>query len=208
MKNNIEFTDLSQLQTAALACTLCADKLPLGPKPIIQTHINAKILIAGQAPGSIAHASGIPFMDKSGERLRAWMGLSEAQFYNPENVAIVPMGFCYPGKAKSGDAPPLKECAQKWQKPFKVHLPNIRLKLLIGLHSQRWHLGAACKPSLTQTVMDWREYYFGVCSDGKQAFNIPLPHPSPRNNIWMAKNAWFVEGLLPELKSIVRDVLG
>lgn len=212
MSDTIEFADLTQLNAEARACNLCYHKLPLGPKPIFQTHIRAKILIAGQAPGRLAHASGIPFMDKSGDRLRKWMGISEAVFYNPHNIAIVPLGFCYPGKVKSGDAAPIPECAEKWQAPFKAHLPNIKLTLLIGLYAQRWHLGKTRKPTLTQTVMNWREYYLEDRTKERSTKDrgtllIPLPHPSPRNNIWMAKNQWFERELLPELKTIIADIL-
>lgn len=195
---------LAQLTAAARDCRLCEHKLPLGAKPIIQTHSQAKILIVSQAPGSIAHASGVPFMDKSGERLRDWMGISVDDFYNPQNIAIVPMGFCYPGKAKSGDVPPLIECAQTWQAQFEAFLPNIKLRLLIGLHAQKWHLGSACKDTLTQTVQNWKTYY--ETADLPMP-NIPMPHPSPRNNIWLAKNAWFEQDLVPTLRIKVKQAI-
>jgi len=206
-------TSLKTLCNKALACDICSHKLPLGPKPIFQIDLHSRILIASQAPGSFAHRSGIPFMDKSGERLRAWMGVSEADFYNPKNVAIVPMGFCYPGKAKSGDVPPMAECAPKWQSPFLAHLPNVRLKLLIGLHSQRWHLGAACKKTLTETVRHWGKslevIQEGIESDNTEnkLVQIPLPHPSPRNNIWLAKNPWFENELVPLLQAHVARLI-
>jgi len=220
MANNLRYANIADVSKKARACKLCANQLPLGAKPIIQTHVNAKILIASQAPGSVAHASGVPFMDKSGERLRAWMGVTADCFYDPQNVAIVPMGFCYPGKGKSGDLPPIPQCAQLWQGPFAKHLPNIKLRLLIGLHSQRWHLDKRRKATLTKTVKAWREYAGIACKENDNAvgnksdllafmhtIDIPLPHPSPRNNIWMAKNAWFEEDLLPSLKQIVVNVL-
>ncbi len=204
--------DIQTLSTLARACTLCADKLPLGPKPIIQTHAQSKILIVSQAPGSIAHHSGIPFMDKSGERLRNWMGISERDFYDSKNVAIVPMGFCYPGKAKSGDVPPPKECAQTWQDVFERNLSQVKLRLLIGLHSQRWHLGNNNKKTLTDTVQSWQEYisHWQADENTKQTSTVPtfpLPHPSPRNNIWLAKNPWFERDVVNALREAVRNVL-
>lgn len=194
---------LDKLCKEARSCKLCINKLPLGAKPIFQAHTQSKILIVGQAPGLLAHNLGRPFMDKSGERLRAWMGISQDRFYNSEDIAILPMGFCYPGKAKSGDLPPLVQCAEKWQAPFMSHLPNIKLKLFIGLHAQRWYLGKKCKTTLTQTVKQWREY----SESDLQVIQIPLPHPSPRNNIWLAKNAWFEQDVLPELRMYVANLL-
>jgi uracil-DNA glycosylase len=203
--------DVETLSKKARECALCSKELPLGPKPIIQTHQESRILIVGQAPGIKAHDAGVPFKDKSGERLRDWMGMSETDFYNPKNVAIVPMGFCYPGKAKSGDLPPTTECARTWQSQFQRSLSNVRLRLLIGLHAQRWHLGASNKLTLTDTVINWREYSSFQGSETQDPENavvdFPLPHPSPRNNIWLAKNSWFEQDVLPALKKHIARLL-
>lgn len=187
----------SSLLDDARACTLCADHLADGVRPVFQLHPHAKILVAGQAPGRKVHDSGIPFDDASGERLRQWLGLSSAQFYDDRLVAILPMGFCYPGTGKSGDLPPRKECAATWRQPMLDCLPNLSLSLLIGQYAQKWHL-PNCKKNLTETVRAWREYGAG---------QIPLPHPSPRNNIWLKKNPWFQQDLLPELRQSVQAAI-
>ena len=179
-------------------CNICEHKLPLGPNPIVQLNAKAKILIASQAPGSIAHASGVPFKDKSGERLRAWMGLSEAEFFNPENVAILPMGFCYPGRAKSGDLPPTSECAEVWRNKLLPLLPNINISLLIGAYAHKWHLQATQKKTLTATVQHWQDYW---------PTQFPMPHPSPRNNVWLSKNAWFETDIIPILQQRIKTIL-
>lgn len=179
-------------------CNACEQKLPFGPKPIVQLNAKAKILIAGQAPGKIAHDIGIAFKDKSGERLRDWMGISEAVFFDPEKVAILPMGFCYPGSIKSGDLPPTSECAALWRKQLLLLLPNIRITLLIGAYSQKWHLADQNKKTLSATVEHWQDYW------PKQ---MPMPHPSPRNNIWLKKNAWFENDLIPILKNRIESIL-
>ncbi len=172
-------------------CTLCASHLPLAPNPVVQLHPNARVLIAGQAPGRKVHDSGIPFNDASGKRLREWMGVDSEYFYNPEKVAILPMGFCYPGTGKSGDLPPRPECAVQWRKRLLEQLPNIRLTLLIGQYAQNWHLGDSKKANLTETVRAWQEYW---------PFVLPLPHPSPRNNRWLKNNPWFEKDILPALR--------
>ena len=154
---------------------------------------NARILIAGQAPGSKVHASGVPFDDASGDRLRDWMGVSKNEFYDADIVAILPMGFCYPGTGPSGDLPPIPLCAETWRNRLLTSLPNIQLTLVIGLYAQRWHLEKIGK-NLTSTVRDWRQYGNSV---------MPLPHPSPRNNIWLKKNPWFVDEVIPALKDRV-----
>ncbi len=173
------------------ACTLCSSHLPFSPRPIIQLHPNAKILIAGQAPGLKVQNTGIPFNDPSGKRLREWMGIDETVFYNPEKIAILPMGFCYPGKGKSGDMPPRPECAQQWRNTLLELLPNIHLTLLIGKYAQQWHLADNNKDTLTLTVKAWQEYWPAL---------LPLPHPSPRNNGWIKNNPWFADEVLPVLK--------
>uniref|UniRef100_UPI0040476B61 uracil-DNA glycosylase family protein n=1 Tax=Rheinheimera sp. TaxID=1869214 RepID=UPI0040476B61 len=178
-------------------CTLCAPHLPLGPKPVLQWHPQAGILIAGQAPGEKAHNAGVPFADASGERLRQWLGLTAEQFYNPKLVAILPMGFCFPGRGKSGDLPPRPECASSWRKPLLQQLKQLQLTIVIGQYAQAWHLPDA-KSSLTETVAAWQQYLPDI---------MPLPHPSPRNNIWLKRNPWFAEQLLPQLQQRVQDVL-
>lgn len=182
----------------ARACTLCAAQLPLGPRPVFQLHPNAKILIAGQAPGARVHASGVPFDDASGDRLREWLGVTRETFYDATKIAILPMGFCYPGTGKSGDMPPRPECAPQWRAPLLGLMPNIRLTLVIGQYALDWHLRDQQKSTLTETVRAWREYW---------PAHLPLPHPSPRNNIWLKKNPWFAHDVLPELKKRVGKIL-
>lgn len=179
------------------SCTLCADQLPLGPRPIVQINPKASILIAGQAPGSKVHQSGIPFDDPSGERLREWMGVSREVFYDAKKIAILPMGFCYPGRGKSGDLPPIPLCEQTWRERVLNRLTGINLVLPIGQYAHAWHLPSR-KKTLTETVQSWREFGDGV---------LPLPHPSPRNNIWLSKNAWFEKDLVPILQSRVKASL-
>jgi uracil-DNA glycosylase len=180
------------------ACTLCAPHLPLGVRPVLQVHPAARILVVGQAPGIRVHYSGVPFDDASGDRLREWMGITRDVFYEPAQMAIVPMGFCYPGTSKSGDLPPRPECAPHWRQQVLAHLPQIALTLVIGQYAQAWHLPKSGNSSVTSTVERWQEFAPGV---------IPLPHPSPRNNIWLKRNPWFSETLLPELKALVAQAL-
>lgn len=189
--------NLDLLKKEVKACTLCADQLKDGVRPVIQISKHSKILIAGQAPGSKVHASGIPFDDPSGDRLREWMGIDRNTFYDAEQIAILPMGFCYPGKGKSGDLPPLKICAETWRNKLLSAATEIQLTLLIGKYAQDWHLDHH-EENLTETVKNWRSYQDNI---------LPLPHPSPRNNIWLKKNAWFQSELLPVLKSRVSAVL-
>lgn len=190
-------TSVTQLLASVRACRLCEASLPLGPRPVLQMHPRARILIAGQAPGRRVHESGVPFDDPSGERLRDWLGVTREEFYDPRKIAILPMGFCYPGTGKSGDLPPRPECEKAWRQPLMECLANIQLTLVIGQYAQRWHLPQAHK-NLTETVRAWQDYGNGV---------IPLPHPSPRNNIWMKKNPWFAESLLPVLKQAAQAAL-
>jgi uracil-DNA glycosylase len=189
---------LSRLAADIRACRICADSLPLGPRPIIQVDARAPILIVGQAPGRRVHESGVPFSDASGDRLRDWMGLSADAFYDPRQVALVPMGFCYPGTAGSGDLPPRPECAPAWRVPLLTELVGVRLTLVIGQYALRWHLPDA-GPSVTAAVADWRAHWPSV---------VPLPHPSPRNNRWLSANPWFADELLPALRTQVATVLG
>ena len=182
----------------ARACRLCAGDLPLGPRPVFQLGPKARILIAGQAPGRRVHETGIPFNDPSGERLRAWMGISAAVFYDPTKIAILPMGFCYPGTGTSGDLPPRPECAIEWRVKLLKLLPALELTLVIGQYALDWHLETTQKATLTQTVQNWKQYWPAV---------LPLPHPSPRNNIWLKKNPWFEIDILPILSRKVESLL-
>ena len=177
-------------------CELCAQHLPLGPRPIVQAGRGARILIAGQAPGRRVHESGVPFDDPSGERLRSWMGVTPAQFYDPELVAIAPMGFCFPGTGTGGDLPPRPECAPAWRERLLAELTGVELTLVIGKYAHDYHLGA--ESSVTETVASWRDRWPVV---------VPLPHPSPRNNRWLRATPWFDTELLPELRKRVGDVL-
>ena len=189
---------LDKLASEALGCTICSASLPLGPRPVFQVHRQARILIAGQAPGVRVHESGQPFDDASGDRLRQWMGLNREDFYDRSQVAILPMGFCYPGRGKSGDLPPRQECAPTWRTRFLEAMPNIRLTLVIGRYAQSWHLPETARQPLTQIVKDWASF-------GPEV--IPLPHPSPRNNIWLKKNPWFEAELVPALSARAQSAL-
>jgi uracil-DNA glycosylase len=179
-------------------CVICKETLPLGPRPIISVHPKSKIVIIGQAPGTVVHKTGVPWDDKSGENLRNWMGIKNVDFYNPEKIAIIPMGFCYPGKGKSGDLPPRKECAPLWHNALLNNLKEVQLIILIGKYAQDYYLKEHAKKTLTETVKKFNDYlpeYF------------VLPHPSPRNNIWQAKNEWFKLLVLPELKNHISNIL-
>ena len=190
--------DFTALCKRIKACDRCKAHLPLDPNPVFQAHPNARILVAAQAPGIRAHQTTLTFNDPSGERLRDWMGIGRECFYDPLKIAIVPMGFCYPGSAARGDLPPRPECAAAWREPLLAALPRIELTLVIGIHAQRYHLGGARKASLTETVRNWREYWPRYA---------PLPHPSPRNNGWLKKNPWFGEELLGELRGAIDRLL-
>lgn len=190
-------TSFISLLARVRACTLCAGHLPLGPRPVLQLHPSARILIVGQAPGRKVHATGVPFDDASGDRLRAWLGIEREVFYDARQVAILPMGFCYPGTGKSGDLPPRPECAPAWRKPLLALLKQVRLTLLIGQYAQAFHLPES-RASLTELVMNWQNSPPEI---------LPLPHPSPRNNIWIQRNPWFAEELLPVLQKRVAAAL-
>lgn len=192
------YPSLQRLLTAVRQCRACEQHLPLGPRPIVQAGSSARILIVGQAPGARVHATGIPWNDPSGERLRKWLNVDAATFYEPSKIAIIPMGYCYPGKGKSGDLPPRRECATLWLDHLLAKLPNIELTLLIGLHAQRHFLGNQRKASLTSTVKAWQDF---------APEYIPLPHPSPRNIAWFQRNPWFDEGLLPVLRERIELIL-
>ena len=171
----------------------------MGPNPVVQIDPRAKILIAGQAPGRVVHETGIPFNDASGNRLRQWMGIDKSVFYNAKQIAILPMGFCFPGTGKSGDLPPRKECAEKWRQSVLSHLPNIQLTLVIGQYAMKWHLGKEMEKTLTATVRNWQSYSDNI---------FPLPHPSPRNYGWLKKNPWFENEILPELANRIAKLMG
>ncbi len=189
---------MKQLITEISNCQVCAAELPLGPRPIIAVHPTSKIVVIGQAPGSVVHKTGIPWDDKSGENLRRWMGIDDTIFYDATKIALIPMGFCYPGRGKSGDLPPRKECAPLWHSVLLNSLTQVELILLIGKYAQNYYLQKKAKKTLTETVKNYHLYlpkYF------------VLPHPSPRNNIWMAKNQWFATDVLPYLKTQIHQIL-
>jgi uracil-DNA glycosylase len=192
----------SQLLNDIHQCTLCKEFLPHGVNPVFQISPTAKIIIAGQAPGIKVHQSGIPFDDKSGERLRQWLDVDSTSFYNDKVFAILPMAFCYPGKGKSGDLPPRPECAEKWRAQLLQQLPNVELIITIGIYAQNWHLGDKKEKTLTETVKNWRLYY----NETTPAV-MPIPHPSPRNNIWLKKNAWFEQDVVPMLQAQVQEII-
>lgn len=179
-------------------CRICEEHLALGPRPVLSASKNSKIVIIGQAPGTKVHASGIPWDDASGKQLRKWLNVTDKEFYNVDNFAIVPMGFCYPGKGKSGDLPPRKECATEWHDLILQKMPNVKLIVLIGMYAQNYYLKGKAKRTLTETVDNYPAYlptYF------------VLPHPSPRNRFWLTKNPWFEINVLPELKRRIKEII-
>ncbi len=176
---------------------VCKKYLPYSPRPIFCFSKDSNILLVGQAPGTRAHQTGVPWNDPSGVRLREWLGVSEGAFYDPKNFAIVPMAFCYPGKGKSGDLPPRPECAELWMEPIHSHLRRKKLTLLIGHYAQKYFLSKEFKGNLTLTVKNWRQY---------QPSYFVLPHPSPRNNAWLKKNPWFEKEILPSLRKQIRMI--
>lgn len=178
-------------------CNLCAPSLPLGPRPVLQFNPDARILVASQAPGRRVHETGLPFNDPSGNRLRDWMGIDRETFYDPTRLAIIPMGFCYPGTGRSGDLPPRSECAQTWHEHLFAQLPNLELTLVIGQYAHAYHLGKS-RDTLTQRVANWRDYW---------PEKLPMPHPSPRNNLWLRRNPWFEGEVVPELRNRVARLL-
>lgn len=188
--------DLDRLVADIKACRICA--LPHEPRPVVWVHPDARILIAGQAPGRLVHETGVPWNDPSGDRLRAWMNLDRDAFYRREHIAVAAMGFCFPGTANEADLPPRPECAPAWRGKLLPLLKNVRLTLLVGQYAQRYHLGAARKGSLSMTVRAWRDYPETV---------MPLPHPSWRNSGWLKRNVWFETELVPELRRRVREAL-
>ncbi|WP_440877262.1 uracil-DNA glycosylase family protein [Thalassotalea sp. PLHSN55] len=189
--------DLSKLLKEVRACNICQHALADGVRPIVQLSANSRILIAGQAPGRKVHTSGIPFDDASGDRLRSWLAISSNDFYNENKVAILPMGFCYPGTGKSGDLPPRPECAKTWRASLLEQLPALELTIVIGQYAQAYHLNQQYQ-TVTEHVRAWQTQWPRV---------IPLPHPSPRNNRWLKANSWFEKQLLPPLQARVADIL-
>ena len=182
-------------------CTLCQDFLPHGVNPVLQISPSAKVIIAGQAPGLKVHMSGKPFDDRSGERLRAWLGIDAETFYNDKIFAILPMAFCYPGKGKSGDLPPRAECAIKWREKILKQLTQVELIIVIGGYAQQWHMPNTKEKNLTETVKNWQHYYRNT-----DPAIIPIPHPSPRNNIWLKKNPWFEKDVVPSLQAHIAKI--
>ncbi|RMF01057.1 MAG: uracil-DNA glycosylase family protein [Bacteroidetes bacterium] len=182
----------------AKACQICAPVLKHGVRPVFTVHPAARILIVGQAPGRKVHASGIPWDDASGKRLRAWLGVDQDHFYDPTKFAILPMGFCFPGTGKSGDLPPRPECAPQWHHALSAKMPHIELSLLIGQYAQAYYLGSRKQPTLTETVRQWRTYLPAY---------LPLPHPSPRNGIWLRRNPWFEAEVVPHLQQQTQRIL-
>jgi len=179
-------------------CSICAAQLPHGVRPVLQIDPQARVLIASQAPGRKVHESGIPFDDASGERLREWMGVTREVFYDSKQIAILPMGFCFPGTGKHGDLPPRPECAKAWHDQLLGHLRQLEVTLVVGRYAQAYHMSEERGASLSSTVRDWQSYWPKI---------IPLPHPSPRNNIWLSRNLWFEKELLPMLKRRISEIL-
>lgn len=189
---------MKDLITSARACDICAPHLPHGTRPVFSIHPRTRILIIGQAPGRKVHETGIPWDDASGQRLRQWLGVNDATFYNPACFGILPMGFCYPGKGRSGDLPPRPECAPKWHDPLLKMMPDVQLTLLFGQYALERYLGDRRQKNLTETVRNWQAYLPAL---------LPMPHPSPRNRIWERKNPWFGEEILPYLQEQVSRIL-
>lgn len=182
-------------------CRICADHLPLGPRPVVRMAKSARILVIGQAPGTKVHETGLPWNDASGDRLRDWLDMSVGDFYDPGKLAIMPMGFCYPGRfERGGDLPPRPECAPEWHDALREHLPDIGLTLLIGQYAQEYYLGNRRSKTMTETVQRFGEFL--------PENILPMPHPSWRNTAWMKKNPWFESDLLPVLRMKVHDLLG
>jgi len=188
---------LKEILSEILACKICEAQLPHGARPVLQFHPKARILIAGQAPGRKVHDSGVPFDDASGDRLREWMGVTREVFYDAGKIAILPMGFCYPGSSASGDLPPRPECAIAWREQLLERLKQLEVTLVLGRYAQGYHMNTV-NLQVTETVRAWRTYWPKV---------IPLPHPSPRNNLWIRRNPWFEAELLPALRKRVAEVL-
>ncbi|MCB9251464.1 MAG: uracil-DNA glycosylase family protein [Flavobacteriales bacterium] len=180
-------------------CKVCREHLPLGPNPVVRAGFNSKILVIGQAPGTKVHKSGIPWNDQSGIKLRTWLNVDESKFYDTSFFAIMPMGFCYPGKGKGGDLPPRPECAPLWHETLLKTMRELELILCIGWYAQKYYLKENCRENLTETVRNFTEY---------GPLFLPLPHPSPRNNIWIRRNQWFEKEVIPYLRQRVYSIIG
>ena len=191
-------TKLDILVKEVRACTICEKHLPFEPNPIVRPSSTAKVIIIGQAPGTKVHATGIPWNDPSGDKLRDWMGVDREIFYNNKRIAIMPTGFCYPGKGKSGDLPPRPECAPTWHPQLLKHMRKIELILLIGQYAQKYYLKESNKKTLTETVKAWKEY---------APLYLPMPHPSPRNKLWLKKNSWFEKEIVPMLRRKIKKLI-
>lgn len=189
---------MKKLLSEITRCEICREYLPLGPKPVFAVGKKSRILVIGQAPGKKVHESGIPWNDRSGDELRIWLGVTKEQFYNTDLFSIVPMGFCYPGKGKSGDLPPRPECASTWHKQLISNLKQVELILLIGSYAQNYYLGREARDTLTETVKHYKDHLPGY---------FPLVHPSPRNGIWQRKHPWFKKKVVPELQSLVQRII-
>ena len=188
----------TRLRSEIRTCTLCAEHLPLGPRPVLQAHPAAKILIVGQAPGTAVHRTGIPFNDPSGDRLRTWLGVDRDVFYDAHQIALVPMGFCYPGKGRGGDLPPRPECAARWRTQLLGHLQQLQMTILVGRYAIDWHLQPPKTATLANVVKQWRQYVPEM---------LPLPHPSPRNTQWLKRNPVVEQDIVPYLQKRVASVL-
>jgi uracil-DNA glycosylase len=201
--------ELAEVLASIRACRACVESprgkpLPHAPRPVLRASATARLAICSQAPGTRVHASGTPFTDPSGDRLRAWMGVTSDEFYDEARVSIVPMGFCFPGQdAKGGDLPPRRECAALWHRNLFSVLPQIELVLAVGAYAQDFHLGAAKGTTLQETMLRWREHLKAK----RRPRVLPLPHPSWRNNAWLTRNPWFEAELLPVLRREVRRLL-
>ena len=189
---------LERMLSEVRACEACAHKLPLGPRPIVQIGSEAKLLIAGQAPGRKVLQTGVPFDDPSGDTLRAWLGIDRTTFYDPSQIAILPMAFCYPGRSRRGDLPPSPECAPLWRARLLALMPKVELTLVVGRYAQLHHLAAGGKAILAETVRAYQEYL---------PRTFPLPHPSPRNGPWLKRHPWFEAEVIPALRKIVAHAL-
>ena len=191
-----QLSDFDSLVEQVKNCSFCEPELAHNANPLFQIHPNAKILIAGHAPGKKAHQSGIPFDDPSGQRLRQWLGITTEQFYNPELVALLPMGFCYPGTGKQGDFPPRPECEPAWRSSLLSHLQSIEITLVLGRYALDYHFNH--RGTLTELVVDWQSHW---------PRRVPLPHPSPRNNRWLKNNPWFEADLIPLLQTKINQIV-
>lgn len=194
---------MKKLLSEVKQCRLCENVLPFEPKPILQISAKSKILIVGQAPGIKAHERSMPFDDKSGDRLRAWLGVTKSQFYNDELFAILPMGFCYPGKGKSGDLPPIPQCADTWREALLAKLKQVELTIILGKYAVEWHLHSTAP--ITELAKQWQRLSDSKLAQSKKAQSkqIVLPHPSPRNNLWIKKNPWFEKDVIPLLQKTI-----